>query len=160
MSAVAHLNQLVQVRRRRSKGFATVDLVNPDGSIRRRDRTQVVRFPKHVREVASEGSVWRLSGEEREHQFTINGVRVTEYTIIPNELTYQRPSGRLLARWISVNIKGIGGVIANRLVRLKGLDQLIQDRDTEALLAVAGMSTARVERLIEGWPEDDLHLNP
>ncbi|TKB51191.1 AAA family ATPase [Ferrimonas sediminicola] len=157
MSSVVHLNQIVQVKKRRKWGYATVDLINKDGSVRKRDKTLVVRFPEGAREASAVGSLWQLSGKEYLNSFQVNDLTITEYTIDAYEIKYLRPSGRILARWISSNIRGIGSVIANRLVRLKNLSALVQNRDREALLAVSGMSNERVERLFNNWPDDTLH---
>jgi exodeoxyribonuclease V alpha subunit len=154
---IEHVNQVIQISRTRAMGFATVDLVNKDGSIRKRDRTTVVHFPEDAQGAATAGSLWEVSGKEQANNFKVNDTWIFEYTIEPNQLRYLRPSGQVLARWLSTNIKGVGRVIANRLVRLPNLNQLIKNRDRNQLLAVAGMSGDRVDRLINDWPDDSLH---
>ncbi|MFA6202761.1 MAG: AAA family ATPase [Gallionella sp.] len=156
-SNVTHVRQLVQVRKCRSWGCATVDLVNLDGSIKKRDKTLVVKFPEYAREAATDGSLWEVSGNEYLNQFVVNGFLVSEYTIDAENIKFLRPSGRMLSRWISSNIRGIGSVIANRLVRVNNLSALIENCDRDALLDVAGMSSDRVQRLFEQWPDESLY---
>ena len=156
-SNVVHVRQVVQVRKCRAWGYATVDLVNRDGSIKKRDKTLVVKFPEQAREVATEGSLWEVSGKEYLNQFVTNDIPIAEYTIDADSIKFLRPSGRILARWLSCNIKGVGMVIANRLVRIKNLSALIENRDRGALLDVAGMSEDRVRRLFEQWPDANLY---
>lgn len=150
---IVHVRQVVQVRKRRARGYATVDLVNKDGSVKKRDKTLVVKFPDHCREVATDGSLWEVSGKEYVNQFVINDISVSEYTIEAESIKFLRPSGRILARWLSSNIGGIGSVIANRLVRIKNLSSLIENQDRVTLLDVAGMSQERVRRLFDQWPD-------
>jgi len=154
---IVHVRQVVQVRRCRARGYATVDLVNKDGSVKKRDKTLVVKFPEHCREVATDGSLWEVSGKEYVNQFVINDIVVSEYTIEAESINFLRPSGRILARWLSSNISGIGSVIANRLVRIKNLNSLIENQDRVTLLEVAGMSQERVRRLFEQWPDASLY---
>lgn len=157
LSNIVHVRQVVQVRKCRARGYATVDLVNKDGSVKKRDKTLVVKFPEHVREVATDGSLWEVSGKEYVNQFAVNDIFVTEYTIEAEKIKFLRPSGRILARWLSSNISGIGSVIANRLVRIKNLNALIESRARDTLLEVAGMSQERVRRLFEQWPDASLY---
>ncbi|WP_024606479.1 MULTISPECIES: AAA family ATPase [unclassified Pseudoalteromonas] len=156
MSEVAHLRQIIQVKKQRANSYATVDLINTDGSIKKRDKTTVVKFPEHAKDTATAGSLWEVSGKEHLNHFTINDFSLSEYTIDAANIKFLRPSGRILSRWISNNIKGIGSVIANRLVRLKKLAHLIETQDTEALLNIAGMTENRVKDLIESWPSEAL----
>jgi exodeoxyribonuclease V alpha subunit len=157
MSTVTHLNQVFQIKKRRQFGYVTVDLINRDGSIRKRDKTVVVRFPKGATEAAKVGSLWQVSGKERLSTFMVNDIPITEYTVDAAEIKYLRPSGQILARWISSNIKGVGSVIANRLVRLKDLNAVVKSKNREALLSVAGMSNDRVNALFEKWPDSGLY---
>lgn len=156
MSEIVHLRQIIQVKKQRANSYATVDLVNADGSIKKRDRTTVVKFPEHAQDTATAGSLWEVSGTERLNHFTINDFPLSEYTIDADNIKLLRPSGRILSRWISNNIKGIGSVIANRLVRNKKLAQLIETQDREALLNIAGMTENRVKDLIGSWPSEAL----
>ena len=156
MSEVIYLRQIIQVKKQRANSYATVDLINADGSIKKRDRTTVVKFPEHAQDTATTGSLWEVSGKERINHFTINDFPLSEYTVDADNIKFLRPSGRILSRWISSNIKGIGSVIANRLVRHKKLAQLIETQDTEALLNIAGMTENRVKDLIENWPTEAL----
>jgi len=156
MNEVVHLRQIIQVKKQRANLYATVDLINTDGSIKKRDKTTVVKFPEHAKDTATAGSLWEVSGKERLNHFTINDFPLSEYTIDAANIKFLRPSGRILSRWISNNIKGIGSVIANRLVRLKKLTHLIETQDTEALLNIAGMTENRVKDLLESWPSEAL----
>lgn len=155
--SITHLRQVVQVKKLRQHGYATVDLINRDGSIKKRDQSVVVRFPELGRGAVTAGSLWEVSGQERQSAFKVNEFTITEYTIDADSIRYLRPSGRILARWISANVPGIGAVIANRLVRVKELDRLIETRDMAALLQVAGMTETRAERLIQHWPDEALY---
>jgi len=157
MNQIVHLRQVIQVKKQRANGYATVDLINPDGSIKKRDRTTVVKFPEHASETARIGSLWEVSGKESLNQFTINDFIISEYTIRAENIKFLKPSGRILSRWISSNIKGIGCVIANRLVRTKNLSTLIENRNVETLLSVAGMTLTRVNDLLDNWPSEALY---
>ncbi|KAF7775584.1 exodeoxyribonuclease V alpha subunit [Pseudoalteromonas citrea] len=156
MNEVVHLRQIIQVKKQRANSYTTVDLINTDGSIKKRDKTTVVKFPEHAKDTATAGSLWEVSGKERLNHFTINDFPLSEYTIDAANIKFLRPSGRILSRWISNNIKGIGSVIANRLVRLKKLAHLIEAQDTEALLNIAGMTESRVKDLLDSWPSEAL----
>lgn len=156
MNEVVHLRQIIQVKKQRANSYATVDLINTDGSIKKRDKTTVVKFPEHAKDTATSGSLWEVSGKERLNNFSINDFPLSEYTIDAANIKFLRPSGRILSRWISNNIKGIGSVIANRLVRNKKLAQLIETQDTEALLNIAGMTENRVKDLLDSWPSEAL----
>ena len=156
MNEVVHLRQIIQVKKQRVNSYTTVDLINTDGSIKKRDKTTVVKFPDHAKDTATAGSLWEVSGKERINHFTINDFPLIEYTIDAANIKFLRPSGRILSRWISNNIKGIGSVIANRLVRLKKLAHLIETQDTEALLNIAGMTENRVKDLLDSWPSEAL----
>lgn len=157
VSNIVHMRQIVQVKKSRAWGHATVDLVKKDGSIESRDKTLVVKFPVDAQELAKEGSLWEVSGKEFLKSFKVNGYVVNEYVIDADEIKFLRPSGKILARWLSSNIKGIGTVIAKRLVRLKNLEDLIAFQDKASLLEIAGMSEERVERLLEQWPAPNLY---
>lgn len=154
---VVHLRQVVQVRKCRAWGYAVVDLVNPDGAINKRDKTVVVKFPEDVRDVAIDGSLWEVSGKEYLYNYMVDGIRLGEYRIEAEKVVFLRPSGVILARWISSNVRGIGTVIANRLVRIKNLSSLVESRNEEALLDVAGMTHERVQCLFEYWPDPNLY---
>ena len=156
MNEVVYLRQIIQVKKQRANSYTTVDLINTDGSIKKRDRTTVVKFPEHAKDTATAGSLWEVSGKERLNHFTINDFPLSEYTIDAANIKFLRPSGRILSRWISNNIRGIGSVIANRLVRLKKLAHLIETQDTEALLNIAGMTENRVKDLLDSWPSEAL----
>ncbi len=157
MSQITHLRQIVQVRKKRACGFATVDLIKPDGSLRKREKPVVVHFPEYAQNAATVGSLWEVSGKERENVFTVNDFIISEYTIDATEIRFLKPSGKVLSRWISSNIRGIGSVIANRLVRLPNLAGLIEKRERSSLLAVSGMSEARLDRLLDEWPDKSMY---
>ena len=157
MSQVAHMNQIVQVKKVRNFGYATVDLINSDGSIKRRSRTIVVKFPDASNDAIQPGSLWSVTGQERLNQYVVNDFAVSEYCVDVGKVSYLKPSGRILSRWISANIKGIGPVIADRLARMKGLKESIESNDRERLLSVAGMTATRVDLLIKGWPNEHLY---
>lgn len=154
---VVHHRQVVQIKRCRDRGYATVYLVNRDGSLASRDKALVVKFPSLTGDLVTTGSLWEVSGKEYINSYSVHGNVITEYTIAAEEVKFLRPTAEILARWISANISGIGSVIAKRLVRVRNLSELITNRDTEALLAIAGMSNNRVRRLYEHWPDDFLY---
>lgn len=156
-SNVVHVRQVVQVKTCRAGGYASVDLINKDGTVKSRDKTTVVKFPEDAIEAVTQGSLWEVSGKEGLNQFVVKNFPISEYTIAADKIKFLRPSGRILARWISSNVKGIGSVIANRLVRLKNLGALIEERDRAALLEVAGMSVERLLHLFEQWPNASLY---
>lgn len=153
MNSIVHLNQIVQVKKLRHFGVATVDLVNNDGSLRKRDHSVVVKFPVDVIDVLTPGSLWQINGAERIRQYDLKDVTIVEYLIDPTDVLILRPAGRILARWISANIPRVGPVIANRLVRLKNLDAAIHGRDVERLMSVSGVTKSIVEHLFEKWPK-------
>ena len=157
MNEVVHLRQIIQVKKQRANSYATVELINKDGSIKKRDKTTVVKFPEHAKDTATTGSLWEISGKEIINYFTVKDFPLSEYAINATSIKFLKPSGRILSRWISNNIKGIGSVIANRLVRNKKLAQLIEQRDTTELLSIAGMTENRVKDLLDNWPNDTLY---
>lgn len=143
----------MQVKKLRHFGAATVDLVNSDGSLRKRDRSVVVKFPDDVVDVLTPGSLWQINGAESIRQYDFKDVTIVEYLIDPTDVLILRPAGRILARWISANIPRVGPVIANRLVRLKNLDAAIHGRDVERLMSVSGVTKSIVGHLFEKWPK-------
>jgi len=157
MTKIFHLNQVVQVKKMRGFGYATVDLISHDGAIKQRDKTLVVKFPESVFDAVQAGSLWQVSGREVVNEFTVNDFTIFEYTLHAHSVKYLRPSGKVLSRWISSNVPGIGGTIANRLVRLPGLQEAISSQDTEKLLSVSGMTRVRTQNLIRKWPDEHLY---
>jgi len=158
MNKIVHLFTIVQVDSVRRFGYAMVSVLNKDGSRVKRAEHLVVRFPEEVRELAVKGSVWSVAGEERVASFTIGGYTRYETVIDAKNAKFVRPSGLLLARWISANVQGIGPVIANRLVRQRKLEKWVAERDVKSLMTVAGMSEDRSNRLIEQWPKPELFV--
>lgn len=157
MNDVSHLRQVIQVKKPRAWGFATVNMINNDGTIKIRDKALVVHFPSNIIEAAKAGSLWKVSGKERLNCYEIKDFTISEYVIDADEIEYLRPTGHVLSRWLNYNIKGIGAVLANRLVRTKNLKKLIDERNKDALLEVSGMTDKRVEKLFDQWPSDHLH---
>ena len=157
MKRIAHLFTMVQVETVRNCGYAMVSVLNRDGSLARRADPLAVHFPEEVREMLVNGSVWKVTGEERVATFTIGGYTRYETLIDATQVKFVRPSGLLLARWISANVQGIGSVIANRLVRQRKLEKWVAEYDVKSLLTVAGMTEERARRLIELWPKPELY---
>lgn len=153
---VAHLFTLVQVDAVRRFGYTLVSVLNKDGSRTKRAESLVVRFPEGVRDLAIQGSVWKVAGEESVSSFAIGGYTRYETVINAKKVEYVRPSGLLLARWISANVQGIGPVIANRLVRQRKLEKWVAEGDVISLMSVAGMSEERANNLIDHWPKPEL----
>lgn len=156
MNLLSHLFTLVQIDTVRRHGFAMVSVLNNDGSRAKRAEPLVVRFPKEVLELAVSGSVWRVTGEESVAAFTVGGYTRYETVIDATKAEFVRPSGLLLARWISANVDGIGPVIANRLVRQRKLEKWAVSGDVASLITVAGMTEERASNLIERWPRPEL----
>jgi exodeoxyribonuclease V alpha subunit len=155
MNRVAHLFTIVQIDSVRHFGYAMVSVLNKDGSRAKRLESLVVRFPEEVRDLAVKGSVWSVAGEEHVASFTINGYTRYESVINATKAKFMRPSGQLLARWISANVQGIGPVIANRLVRKRKFEKWVATGDVQSLMTIAGMSEKRVNSLIEQWPKPE-----
>lgn len=156
MNQIAHLFTIVQVDSVRRFGYAMVSVLNKDGSRAKRAEPLVVLFPEEVRELTVKGSVWRVAGAERVASFAIGEYTRYETVIDAKKVEFVRPSGLLLARWISANVQGIGPVIANRLVRQRKLEKWVAEGDVKSLMMVAGMSGERANRLIEQWPKPEL----
>jgi exodeoxyribonuclease V alpha subunit len=157
MSNVVHLRQIVQVKKIRQNGYAVVDLVNPNGTTRRLDKTLLVSFPDTATGAVSPGTLWEVSGKQVVSSFVANDFTIIEYVIRADTFRFLKPSGLILGRWISRNVKGIGIVIARRLVRTQKLHELIKNADIDALALIVGMTPAKIERLIEKWPSDELY---
>ena len=149
---------LVQLKHHAPAGFAPAHEIAPDGRIVTRTRPLAVRLPKNCIGAANAGTLWSVEGKPTKHSFLRNGYRVKQEVIHATRATLQRPSGELLAQWISRNVPTIGQVIARRLVRaLPAIDTHVREHDTRKLCTVAGMSEPRALSLIEHWPSDELH---
>ena len=149
---------LVQLKHHAPAGFAPAHEIAPDGRIVTRPHPLAVHLPKNCIGAADAGTLWSIEGETTKHSFLRNGYRVKQDVIRATTATLQRPSGELLAQWISRNVPSIGLVIARRLVRaLPDIDTHVRQHDTRKLCTVAGMSEPRAHSLIEHWPSDELH---
>lgn len=157
MSNIVHLRQKVQVTKVRGWGYATVVTIKGDSVTRYRQKTLVIKFPKDHVDALTVGSIWEVSGKENVSEYKVNDFEVTEHQIDVETIKYIRPSGLLLARWISGNIKGIGEVIARRLVRQKNLQKIIAEKNVTELRRIRGMNQTRIDNLIAQWPDDKLH---
>lgn len=157
MKCNSAFNQVVQVTKVRPNGDATVDVINDDGSIMPRRHNVVVVFPSHTKGLVNIGSVWRVTGVGHKQEYKINDFNITEMLINCTSANFLKPSGQVLARWISSNIGGIGSVIANRLVRQENLTDFIEKNDRKSLLEVSGMTNDRVDALISLWPTQSLY---
>jgi exodeoxyribonuclease V alpha subunit len=155
MNQIVHLFTTVQVESERRFGYAMVSMLNKDGSRAKRAEPLVVLFPEEVRELAVKGSVWRVSGKERASSFTVGDYTRYETVIDAEKTEFVRPSGLLLARWISANVQSIGPIIANRLVRQRNLEKWVAEGDVKSLMTVADMSEKRANHLIEQWPKPE-----
>ncbi|MEI8353954.1 MAG: helix-hairpin-helix domain-containing protein, partial [Lentisphaerota bacterium] len=145
----------VQIMRVRPSGLRSAAVVNDDGSIR--PPPLAVKFPADCAEAATAGSVWDVAGNVERRCYVVNGVNVAEELLVATEVKYVRPSGELLARWISANIEGVGEVIARRLVRaFPDLNEIVRQGDVEALSRVSGVNAARAQSLIRKWPSEAL----
>lgn len=157
MSSVVHLKQVVQILKERKGNYASVNFIDDRGGIVKRDKTVVVRFPEGTGELVVSGSLWVVSGKEDISNFTKDGYFFSEYTITASAVKYLRPSGRILSRWISSNIKDIGSTIADRLARTSNLEEIVANEDREFLLSIDGMNNKRVDNLLANWPNSHLY---
>ena len=149
---------LVQLKHHAPTGFAPAHEIAPDGRVVTRTHPLAVHLPKNCIGAANAGTLWSIEGEATKHSFLRNGYRVKQEVIHATRATLHRPSGELLAQWISRNVPTIGQVIARRLVRaLPDIDTHVREHDTRKLCTVAGMSEPRALSLIEHWPSDELH---
>ncbi len=148
----------IQIAKVRDSGIRTAYVVNDDGSIQNRKRTLAIKMPKSCLEVATTGSVWSVNGAMSQRSYKINNFEVTEDLLTVNDANFLRPSGELLARWLSSNIEGCGDVKARRLVRaLPNIDELVRNNDANALCAVSGVSLSLAQKIIAEWPSDALY---
>ncbi|NCC22330.1 MAG: hypothetical protein EOM26_07695 [Alphaproteobacteria bacterium] len=157
MTSVTHLATRVQVMSVRCAGYAMVVPINRDGSLTRRKGTLTVRFPRDTHRLVVEGSVWDVAGPERCTSFAVRGYIRYETLIDAQRVTYVRPSGLILARWIAANVPGIGSVIANRLVRQRKLDHWVANNDLDALTSKAAISEKQARNLVAHWPAKGLY---
>jgi exodeoxyribonuclease V alpha subunit len=150
------LYQLVQVVRVRKKGYAFVHMINRDGTIKKRQRALVVHFLHEEGELRI-GSLWEVCGPQEVNQFMSGGYLVYEDVLYANKARFVRPSRHTLARWISLNVDGIGEVLGNRLTRNRSLEQWIKNKDVEGLCSVPGITQKLAHNLIQTWPQDGLY---
>jgi exodeoxyribonuclease V alpha subunit len=157
MSNVYHLKQVIQVHKQRKGNYASVKFIDPRGGILKRDKTTVVKFPDGTEELAAPGSLWVVTGREAISNFTKDGYFISEYTINAERIEYLKPSGRMLSRWISSNIDGIGKTIADRIARTRDIETIISLKNRDELLSINGMNDKRVDSLLDGWPNSHLY---
>ncbi len=143
----------VQIKANRFGALYSVLPIRADGSVVERKRGLAVSFPQSALGAVDVGTVWVVSGKitESRHR-TPDGFLVTEDLLVARKATYRRLSREVLAYWIQSNVKGVGPVIARRVAHIEGVDQLIQDKDIDALCKIDGVDEARAARLIEHWP--------
>lgn len=157
---VYHVGTPVQVGKRvRSGGrFAVVSTINRDGSIRPSPSPLplVVRFPESDIGLVTPGTVWLIDGPEVITSYVHAGDRRYERTIEATTVTFVKPTGQTLARWLQQNVTGIGDVLSNRLVRNKHLAKWVESGDRESLLAIQGVSDTTVDALLLSWPSTEL----
>ena len=148
----------IQISNVRANGMRTAYVVNADGSIQSRKNTLAVKFPRSCSDIATAGSVWCVQGEIFERTYKIKEFQIVEDVYTVSGATLERPSGELLARWISKNIDGVGDVKARRLVRaVPDLDEKVRQGDVEALKQVSGISDQLAQELIRKWPHAALY---
>ncbi|WP_420390686.1 AAA family ATPase [Marinobacter sp.] len=152
----ARIYSLIQVAKHRHGGYCYVHLINADGTIKQRQRSLIVRFPRDLGAVPV-GSVWKVSGQQAVNQFMVNGYLIYEDVLEATHASMVRPTKHTLTRWIRINIEGIGEVIANRLVRQRNLETWVRNADIDALCGVHGMNATLARRLIDQWPEEGLY---
>jgi len=152
----ARLYSLVQIAKQRKGGYCYVHLINADGTIKKRQRSLIVRFPSDLAEVPV-GSLWKVTGQQAVNQFMVNGYLIYEDVLEAAHASMVRPAKFTLSRWIRINIDGIGEVIANRLVRQRSLEKWIRSADIDALCTVHGMNSTLAHRLVEQWPQEGLY---
>ncbi|KAE8438444.1 AAA family ATPase [Vreelandella piezotolerans] len=152
----ARLYSLVQVAKQRKGSDCYVNVINTDGSIKKRHRSLIVRFPHHYGEIPT-GSLWKVTGQQAIHQFMVNGFLIYEDVLEANHALLVRPTTHTLSRWIRIRVEGIGEVIANRLVRQRNLEKWVRSADVDKLCTVHGMNATLAQRLIEQWPAEGLY---
>ncbi|WP_261844256.1 AAA family ATPase [Aliamphritea ceti] len=122
------------------------------------EMTLAARLPKNCLEMAEVGSLWAITGERTQREYRINGILIKEELIDVDTATLLKPSGELIARWISGNVEGIGDVLARRLVRaIPDLNEKVSLGDVEALTRVQGFNEGRAKALIAKWPSEGLY---
>lgn len=152
----ARLYTLVQIAKQRSGGYYFVHLINSDGTLKKRRRSLIVQFPSHLGSLPI-GSLWKVRGQQTVSQFMVNSFLVYEDVLSATHATMVQPAKHTLSRWISLNVDGVGEVIANRLIRNRSLEKWVRNADIDALCSVPGMNTKLAKRLIEQWPEEGLY---
>jgi len=152
----ARIYSLIQIAKHRNGGYCYVHLINADGTIKQRQRSLIVRFPRDLGALPV-GSVWKVSGQQAVNQFMVNGYLIYEDVLEATHASMVRPTKHTLSRWIRINIEGIGEVIANRLVRQRNLETWVRNADIDALCGVHGMNATLARRLIDQWPEEGLY---
>lgn len=152
----ARLYSLVQVAKQRKGGYCYVHVINSDGSIKKRHRSLIVRFPHHYGEIPT-GSLWKVTGPQVINQFMVSGFLIYEDVLEATHASLVRPSKHTLSRWIRIRVEGIGEVIANRLVRQRNLEKWVRNAEVDKLCNVPGMNATLAHRLIEQWPSECLY---
>lgn len=152
----ARLYSLVQVAKQRKGGYCYVHVINTDGSIKKRHRSLIVRFPQHYGEIPT-GSLWKVTGPQVINHFMVSGFLIYEDVLEATHASLVRPSKHTLSRWIRIRVEGIGEVIANRLVRQRNLEKWVRNADIDKLCTVPGMNAKLAQRLLEQWPAKSLY---
>jgi len=112
-----------------------------------------VALPEALRDAAKVGSIWEVEGPSRENTFSANGYTITEDHIDADTARFVKPNTRLLETWLRKNVDGIGEVKAGRLARHPNLVELIEQKQTDALLDL-GVPERSIEPLLTHFPDE------
>lgn len=110
-------------------------------------------LPEALRDAAKVGSIWEVEGPSRENTFSANGYTITEDHIDADTARFVKPNTRLLETWLRKNVDGIGEVKAGRLARHPNLVELIEQKQTDALLDL-GVPERSIEPLLTHFPDE------
>ncbi|CUK00997.1 Exodeoxyribonuclease V alpha chain [Shimia thalassica] len=146
---------LVQIHKARLNGLLSAKRLSDEGFIIHSSKGLSVRFPRAVKDVATPGNVWRISGPQNEASFEVNGYTVTEDRIDVDEAELIKPNTSLIETWLQKNIDGIGEVKAGRLARNPNLLDLIENEDFDALLDL-GIPSNAARQILKTFPRDEM----
>lgn len=149
----------VLVNRLRAYNYASVSVINNRGSVIPQDYPIVVKFPFHLTDCVTDGSVWEVDGTWDFRTYLAKaGKEITEKICILSVAKPICPEGQALAVWIEKNITGIGEATAIKLTRgIKDLNSVVLAGDIDTLLRIDGMSASKAHALMMGWPEPEIY---
>jgi exodeoxyribonuclease V alpha subunit len=143
----------VQVTRVRKFRQVTAVQILPDGSHALRKRNLAIQFPKNLFEAVESGTVWDVDGEMKIQSYKVNGWDHTEDLLVVDSARYKRLSGEVLAYYLTRKVDGVGSVIASRVARIEGIENIIHNKDVSRLCQIKGVDAQRAYSLINFWPD-------